>query len=270
MSRERETLLDNIELSLYTLTEDNLRYLCERIGIGGKDGSEVKGKTQRSLRRIVGEYCENVNQMESDEQGTSRLLQLKKDIKGIQEDARGVPTSPSQSATAEVDTSQASCDGEPNEEGGSRLPHNRKLADPAPEWLIIPEQRESLDPDCDSGTRSVQQEATVLLEDCRFMLGRRFNIKAEEQEQMISVFANEGEGPESSDSSVETLSTPGEKHPEVDEAKRSHHSPQRTERSTKRSQPKRHLHTHSGETSSPCSVTPILAFTTWSFTLCTQ
>ena len=186
MSRERETLLDEIELSLYTLTEDNLRYLCERIGIGGK------GKTQRSLRRIVGEYCENVNLMESDEQGMSRLLQLKEDIKGIQADARGVPTSPSQSATAEVDTSQASCDGVPNEEGGSRLPNNRKLADPAPEWLIIPEQRESLDPDCDSGTQSLQQEATVLLEDCRFMLGRRFNIKVEEQEEMISVFANEG------------------------------------------------------------------------------
>lgn len=190
MSQERETLLDEIELSLYTLTEDNLHYLCERIGIGGKDGSEVKGKTQRSLRRIVGEYCENVNLMESDEQGMSRLLQLKEDIKVIQEDARGVPSSPSQSATAEVDTTQASCDGEPNEEGGSRLPNNRKLADPAPEWLIIPEQRESLDPDCDSGTQSVQQEATVLLEDCRFMLGRRF--KVEEQEEMISVFANEG------------------------------------------------------------------------------
>lgn len=191
MSRERETLLDEIELSLYTLSEDNLHYLCERCGIGGKDGSEVKGKSQRSLRRIVGEYCENVIIMDSEDQGISQLLQPKEDIKGIQKDASNVPTSPSQSATVEVDSSQASCDGEQNE-GGAWLPNNRQLADPAPEWLIIPQQRESLVPDCDSGAQSLQQDETVLLEDCRFMLGQRFNIKVEKEEDMISVFANAG------------------------------------------------------------------------------
>lgn len=51
MSPERETLLDDIALSLWTLTEDNLRYLCERCGICGRDGSEVKGESRRSLRR---------------------------------------------------------------------------------------------------------------------------------------------------------------------------------------------------------------------------
>ncbi|KAK6306909.1 hypothetical protein J4Q44_G00220570 [Coregonus suidteri] len=265
MSPEREMLLDDIEQSLWTLTEDNLRYLCERCGIYG---SEVQGKSVRSLhRKIMKEYCENADLTESKGQGTSRLLQLKEDIKGIQEDASGAPTSPSQSATAEVGSSQACCDGEQHEEGGVWFPSRKLEADPVPQWLIIPQQRErvrgnseaepnsplsfksetksteSLSPGCDGGAQGGQQgsrdgvlagslkRVTVLLDDCRFMLGQRVNIKVEEEEEMISVFANDGESSESS----------------------SPHSSQREKSSKKQSHLKRHLHTHSGETSSHCS-----------------
>lgn len=38
----------------------------------------------------------------------------------------------------------------------------------------------------------ILKKLTVLLEDCRFMLGQRFNIKVEKEEDMISVFANAG------------------------------------------------------------------------------
>ncbi|CAB1330538.1 unnamed protein product, partial [Coregonus sp. 'balchen'] len=198
MSPERETLLDDIEQSLWTLTEDNLRYLCERCGICGKDGSEVQGKSVRSLhRKIMKEYCENADLTESKGQGTSRLLQLKEDIKGIQEDASGAPTSPSQSATAEVGSSQACCDGEQHEEGGVWFPSRKLEADPVPQWLIIPQQRERV----------------------RGQLTR------------FSVVVHTGESSESS----------------------SPHSSQREKSSKKQSHLKRHLHTHSGETSSHCS-----------------
>lgn len=82
MNRERETLMDEIEESLWTLTEDNLRSLCECSGIGGKDGSEMKGKNQRALRRkIMEETWENEDLMKSEDRGMSWLLQLKEDFK---------------------------------------------------------------------------------------------------------------------------------------------------------------------------------------------
>ncbi|XP_071222870.1 uncharacterized protein [Salvelinus alpinus] len=222
MSPERETLLDDIALSLWTLTEDNLRSLCERCGICGKDGSEVKGESQRSLRRkILEEYCENADVTESEEQGMSRLLQLKEDITGIEEEASLVPASPSQSATA--GSSQACCHGEQNEERGDWFPSRQLEAEPVPHWLIIPQQRatvrgngedepnsplsfksetkcrESLGPGCDGGQQAPEMASwqtlkrlTVLLEDCRFMPGQRVNIKAEEEEEeIISVFADD-------------------------------------------------------------------------------
>nr|XP_046165621.1 uncharacterized protein LOC124002288 [Oncorhynchus gorbuscha] len=209
MSPERETLLDDIALSLWTLTEDHLRYLCERCGICGRDGSEVKGESRRSLRcKILEEYCESAALTESEEQGMSRLLQLKEDITGIEEEASVVPTIPSQSATA--GSSQACCDGEQNEEGGGWFPNRKLEAEPVPHWLIIPQQgvrvrgsdtkcTESLGPGCDGGQQAPEMASwqtlkrlTVLLEDCRFMPGQRVNIKVEEEEEMISVFADDG------------------------------------------------------------------------------
>ncbi|KAJ8001398.1 hypothetical protein DPEC_G00169100 [Dallia pectoralis] len=88
MSGDRETLLDEIEQSLWNLTENNLRHLCERCGIAGKDGSEVKGSNYRSLRRKIEEYCESQELLELQDQGMAWLLQLKEDITTIQEDTR--------------------------------------------------------------------------------------------------------------------------------------------------------------------------------------
>ncbi|KAL1005135.1 hypothetical protein UPYG_G00054970 [Umbra pygmaea] len=92
MSGMREKLLDEIEQSLWNLTEDNLRHLCERCGIAGKDGSEVKGSNYRSLRRKIEEYCESDELMTLEDQGMSWLLQLKDDIKTIQEEAGHIPS----------------------------------------------------------------------------------------------------------------------------------------------------------------------------------
>ncbi|CAB1344115.1 unnamed protein product, partial [Coregonus sp. 'balchen'] len=95
MSGEKETLLEEIEQRLHRLTEDNLRYLCERCGI---DGSQVKGKNHRSLRRkIMEEMWENADSVKSEEQGMSWLLQLKEDIRKIQEESSVAPMSPRQS-----------------------------------------------------------------------------------------------------------------------------------------------------------------------------
>ncbi|KAK6301089.1 hypothetical protein J4Q44_G00291870 [Coregonus suidteri] len=141
MSGERETLLDGIEQSLWNLTENNLRYLCERCGIAGQDGSEVKGKNYRSLRRKIEEYCESDDLMKLEDQGMSWLLQLQNDIKTIQEDAI-------LSQSAQVDTLDST---EPsrtkNEEGAERL------TDPAPERHISPERREKGSGDSEDPSR---------------------------------------------------------------------------------------------------------------------
>lgn len=80
--------------------------------------------------KILEDYCENADLTESEEQGMSRLLQLKEDITEIEEEANIVPTSPSQSATA--GTSQACCHGEQNEEGGGWFPSRKLEAEPVP------------------------------------------------------------------------------------------------------------------------------------------
>ncbi|KAL0969849.1 hypothetical protein UPYG_G00233180 [Umbra pygmaea] len=231
MNQERERLLDEIELSLYTLTDDNIRYLCRSCGIGGIDGSEVKGKSLRSLRRIIGEYCENVNLMDPEDQGISRLLQLKDDIKEIKKD---VP-SPSRSMTAESALTQKSCVIEQNSEGGVRMTKERKLTEPAPEWLIVANQRKSPDRDGEPRPWSVQRDATVLLKDCRLVLGQRINLKVEAEEERISGFSHKGQvRHDSSHSSVEELSTTVEQHQAFDKGERSPERSQRKRRCTTR------------------------------------
>jgi hypothetical protein len=132
MSGERETLLDGIEQSLWNLTENHLRYLCERCGIAGRDGLDVKGKNYRSLRRKIEEYCESDDLMKLEDRGMSWLLQLQNDIKTIQRDA-------SLGQSAHVDTLD---DTEPsrteNEEGAE------SSTDPDPERHIPPERREKV------------------------------------------------------------------------------------------------------------------------------
>ncbi|XP_071246268.1 zinc finger protein 135-like [Salvelinus alpinus] len=133
MSSERETLMDEIEKSLWNLTEDNLRDLCESCGM---DGSEIKGMNHRLLRRkVMEEMWDNTESMKSEEQGMSWLVRLKDDIRRIQEDGSSALMSPSQSD--DVD-----CDEEWNEEGGARLPSNRLEAKSDLE-RHTPEQRES-------------------------------------------------------------------------------------------------------------------------------
>nr|XP_046195897.1 gastrula zinc finger protein xFG20-1-like [Oncorhynchus gorbuscha] len=131
MSQKKGTLMDEIEKSLWNLTEDNLRSLCERYG---QDASEVKGMDHRSLRRkIMEEMWDNTDSMKSEEQGTSWLVQLKEDIRRILEDASGEPVSPSQS------------DEEWNGKGGAGLPSNRLEVEP-----VSPSQSDEDDPvDCD-------------------------------------------------------------------------------------------------------------------------
>ncbi|CAB1344135.1 unnamed protein product [Coregonus sp. 'balchen'] len=112
LSSEKEMLIDEIEQSLFTLTVDNLRYLCERHRQDGKDGSENKGMNHRLLRRkIMEEMWDNTDSMKSEEQGMSWLVQLKEDIRRILEDASGALMSPSQSDDDAVDLDEE-CDKE--------------------------------------------------------------------------------------------------------------------------------------------------------------
>ncbi|XP_071031996.1 uncharacterized protein [Oncorhynchus clarkii lewisi] len=128
MSGERETLMDEMEQSLYTLTNDNLRCLCERSGIGGKDGSDVQGNNHHHslCRKILEELWENADSMESEEQGMSWLLQLKEDIRKIQEEGIGAPLSPSQS----IDDDAVDCDEDENQKDMDWLPSKRLKGEP--------------------------------------------------------------------------------------------------------------------------------------------
>ncbi|KAJ8001373.1 hypothetical protein DPEC_G00168850 [Dallia pectoralis] len=95
MTGEKERLMEEIEERLHSLTEDNLRYLCERCGL---DVLEVEGLNHRSLRRkIMEEMWRNADSGKSEEQGMSWLLRLKEDIRKIQEESIVAPTSPRQS-----------------------------------------------------------------------------------------------------------------------------------------------------------------------------
>ncbi|KAL1005171.1 hypothetical protein UPYG_G00055490 [Umbra pygmaea] len=88
MEREKGVLMDEIEKSLWNLTEDNLRFLYEHHGQKSKDGSEVKRMDHRSLRRkILEEMWDNTDSMKSEEQGISWLFQLKQDISRLLEGA---------------------------------------------------------------------------------------------------------------------------------------------------------------------------------------
>ena len=142
MSQKKGTLMDEIEKSLWNLTEDNLRSLCERYG---QDASEVKGIDHRSLRRkIMEEMWDNTDSMKSVEQGMSWLVQLKEDIRRMLEDASGAPVSPSK---ADEDD-PVDCDGEWNGEGGAGLPSNRLEVEP-----MSPSQSDDDNDaaDCDAG-----------------------------------------------------------------------------------------------------------------------
>lgn len=135
MSGEKEALLEEIEQSLHPLTEDNLRHLCERCGI---DGSQVKGKNHRSLRRkIMEEMWENADSVKSEEQGMSWLLRLKDDIRKIQEESSVAPMSPSQS-----DDDATTCGEEWDMQDNDWFPSNGLEAESSPE-RHTPEQRES-------------------------------------------------------------------------------------------------------------------------------
>ena len=151
--------MDEIEKSLWNLTEDNLRYLCERCGM---DGSEIKVMNHRLLRRkVMEEMWDNTDSMKSEEQGMSWLVQLKEDIRRTQEEGSSALMSPGQSddvdrneehnkgdrdwlpsngLTAEPlhpsqcdDDDAVDCDEDWNEEGGAGLLSNGLEAESAPE-----------------------------------------------------------------------------------------------------------------------------------------
>jgi hypothetical protein len=135
MSEEKEALLEEIEQSLFTLTKDNLLYLCERCGI---DGSQVKGKNHRSLRRkIMEEMWENADSVKSEEQGISWLLRLNDDIRKIHKESTVAPMSPSQS-----DDDATTCGEEWDMQDNDWFPSNGLEAESSPE-RHTPEQRES-------------------------------------------------------------------------------------------------------------------------------
>lgn len=140
MSGERETLMEEMEQSLYTLTNDSLRCLCERSGIGGKDGSDVQGKNHHHslCRKILEELGKNAASMESEEQGMSWLLRLKDDIRKIHEESTVAPMSPSQSDDDDATT----CGEEWDMQDKDWFPSNRLEAESSPE-SHTPEQRES-------------------------------------------------------------------------------------------------------------------------------
>uniref|UniRef100_A0A3P9A1H9 C2H2-type domain-containing protein n=1 Tax=Esox lucius TaxID=8010 RepID=A0A3P9A1H9_ESOLU len=147
MEREKGVLMDEIEKSLWNLTEDNLRYLCKHHGQNNKDVSEVKGLDHRSLRRkILEEMWDNTDSMKSEEQGMSWLLQLKEDIRRILEGGSGGALNPCRSSNNNTDGGGASvdCDEQWKGEGGAKLPSSRFEAEP-----VSPSQLEDDAPDCD-------------------------------------------------------------------------------------------------------------------------
>ncbi|KAL1005182.1 hypothetical protein UPYG_G00055630 [Umbra pygmaea] len=173
MTGERETTLDKIEQSLFTLTEDNLRYLCERWGI---DGAEVNGKHHRSLRRkIMEEIWENADSVKSEEQGMSWLLRLKDDIKKIQEESSVEQMTPNQSDIYDNidDDETTECDGKCDVENKDWFPSNGLEEEPENQ---TPKQSgdepssptsQSESPACPSHDIALMKRMCVRLEDCR-------------------------------------------------------------------------------------------------------
>ncbi|KAK6301123.1 hypothetical protein J4Q44_G00292210 [Coregonus suidteri] len=220
MSGEKETLLDEIEQSLFTLTKDNLRYLCERCGI---DGSQVKGKHHRSLRRkIMEEMWENADSVKSEEQGMSWLLQLKEDIRKIQEESSVAPMSPRQSDDDEA----KDCDEEWDMEDNDWFPSNRLEAESSPE-RHNPEQEESDDvqdkptspPSSLQGRASPGsallpglKRTSVWLDDCRKTSGLSGTVRGGDEEGDLTDQRERRDYPGSSGESQE--------HPDADEAEK--------------------------------------------------
>ncbi|KAJ8001416.1 hypothetical protein DPEC_G00169280 [Dallia pectoralis] len=147
MERDKGLLMDEIEKSLWNLTEDNLRFLCEHHG-QNKYGSNLKGMDHRSLRRkILEEMWDNTDSMKSEEQGMSWLLQLKKEIRRILEDGSVKPLSPSQSNKDQGRAEARDADNEWKKEKGVELPSTGFEAGP-----VSPNQSDAEDDSVDSDT----------------------------------------------------------------------------------------------------------------------
>ncbi|KAJ8001414.1 hypothetical protein DPEC_G00169260 [Dallia pectoralis] len=142
MDREKGALMDEIEKTLWSLTEVHLQYLCQQ---HGRDVSGVRGMDHRSLRRkLMEEMWDNTDSMKSEEQGMSWLLQLKKEIRRILEDGSVKPLSPCQSNKDQGRAEARDADNEWKEEGGVELPSTRPEAEP-----VSPSQSEGETTDCD-------------------------------------------------------------------------------------------------------------------------
>ncbi|XP_034150243.1 oocyte zinc finger protein XlCOF6-like isoform X2 [Esox lucius] len=131
LSPEKEALMDEIEKSLWDLTEDHLSHLCERSGI---DGSEVKGMNRRLLRRkIMEEMWDHAESLKSDEHGMSWLLQLKEDIGQLQENGSSATKSPRMTEEDDDDNKDVDCEEQKNEKAEAGFPGNAvKLAQVSP------------------------------------------------------------------------------------------------------------------------------------------
>ncbi|XP_034150246.1 oocyte zinc finger protein XlCOF8.4-like [Esox lucius] len=115
MSSDKEVLMDEIEKSLWHLTEDNLRYLCECSGI---DGPEVKGMNHRLLRRkVMEEMWTHTESMKSDEHGMSWLLRLMENMRRILKGGCPIQGDDEDDHTAYYDKTW--------DEGGVKLPSHR-------------------------------------------------------------------------------------------------------------------------------------------------
>ncbi|KAL1005165.1 hypothetical protein UPYG_G00055430 [Umbra pygmaea] len=117
----KEALMNEIEKSLWNLTEENLRYLCECSGIGGLD---VKGMNHRLLRRnVMEEMWDRTESVRSEQQGMSWLRQLIERVRRIQKGESGAPKTPGQ---ADDEEDAIECGEKWKEVGGARLPSNRQ------------------------------------------------------------------------------------------------------------------------------------------------
>ena len=85
MSEAREDLLLEIEQKLIGFTVEGLYQVCQYCSIAGEDNADIKDKTRRALVKLVMQFCERRELLDSDDEGMSLLLALNDAVDSMRE-----------------------------------------------------------------------------------------------------------------------------------------------------------------------------------------